>query len=173
MLWLGWFVLWLRRLSGNKPVKRLPELILSFRAEARGLKGLTKIGGLEPVFHRVRKYPGHDRMIEEFSDRFLGTECAAGLQYPGDLAQSGTPSGDVVNDAEIENGIVGSIRRGDVGGVSNPEADLLFMHAKSMAREINHAWVQIEGIHPPGVEKVKNQFHADAAATSQLKSFAA
>jgi len=80
-----------------------------------------------------------------------------------------TTCGDVVDDAEVEDGVVRAVRRLDARGVPGPEPDPRAPPREAPPGERDHVGVEVEGIDPTGLEEVEDEPGADAAPAPDLE----
>jgi hypothetical protein len=73
----------------------------------------------------------------------------------------------VVNDAEVGHGIVGLGGDGYGGHVTHPDTASSPGAAVACSPR-HHARIQVEGVHPIGLEDVENQLGPDPAAAADL-----
>ena len=96
---------------------------MALRGKTGLLSGSCEGRGVETVRLWVVEQAARDRMLYERTQDLLGVEPAARLEHSLDLAERPSPLRYVMDDAEVEDGIVG--RRGDRNGgrVGHPEAN--------------------------------------------------
>ena len=108
-------------------------------------------------------------MVEQPPKGLLRIEHSAGPQHPVNLNQNAAPVGNVVNDAKVKDGIVGSIRRIYGSGITNPKPDPRPAGTQSLLRDDHHPRVQVERINGGSTKDVQNQLRTNPPAAANLK----
>jgi hypothetical protein len=112
-------------------------------------------------------------VLDEVRHHFLGVEAPAGIEHPADLAERRAPVRHVVDDPEVEDGVVRGVRRVDPLDVADPEPHPLAAAREAPARELDHLRVEVEGVDARRAEAVEDQLDAHAAPAAHLQRGAA
>ena len=108
-------------------------------------------------------------MLNPTAKHLLTNKAAAGLQDPCHLGQDPTPFRHMMNDAEIEHGIIARVRDRDPRGVADPQAGSNLASSEAVTRNRHHATVEIEGIDGVGPKPRKDEFGPDPPPTAQFQ----
>ena len=84
--------------------------------------------------------------FQDIADFFADIHAAARYQDPTDFGEHGPPVWNVVNDAEVEYGIVGRIRGVDGANVSDPYTGPCTVPRRPFSRLLHHARIEIERV---------------------------
>ena len=135
---------------------------------------LEEVGLIEAVGLGMGEQAPNERMDQGAPQHLLGVEAAARPQNPCHLGEGAAPLGYVVNDAKVEHGVVGRIRRGDARSVAGPEPDASAAGPEPGLRLGHHPGIKVKRIDPLGTEEVEDDLSTNAAATADLqRDFAA
>jgi hypothetical protein len=129
----------------------------------------SEFGGVESIVLRVLKEAPHDRMHDERAEYLLGVEATAGAKDSTDLHERASPFGNVMDDAKVEDGIVGGVRDRDRSRIAHPEPNARSVGAEALAGAGNHAGVEIERVDGRGPERPEDQVGADSPAATDLE----
>ncbi len=120
------------------------------------------------------------RMSDEAAKKKIGVEGRVDLfavekalsnKHPCDFANPFFPVLQMMDDAEIEDGIHAAVGVRKVLCVGNEEkGKILCVAVKSFLCELDHQWIDIHAIHPPGVKCTVNEFYPLASAAADLEA---
>lgn len=119
-----------RMFPGGAPYHRSERLLRPEELEAGTFEFHLKGLGVESIVERMFEYASYDGVQDEPLEHLLAVEGPAGTKDPLHLGYGPPPVRNMVNDAEVEHGVVGGIRRTDRAGVTHPEP-----YAASIFRE--------------------------------------
>src|SRR5215831_15328753 len=97
----------------------------------------------------------------------------AGPEHAMDLAEGAPPPGDVVEDLELEDRVVGHVRRIDALGVAGPEPEVHTPGSLEIRESLAGAGdlhlIEVEGVDRRRVEETLDLAHAVALAAADLE----
>ncbi len=108
--------------------------------------------------------------VEDVTGGLLEEKPATGTEHPSDLADRVLPLPDVVEDAEVDDGVKRSGRMGYRRGASGAEPHLLRgTFTEPPFGTVDYGRVKVEGGDAPGAEPVEQDFDAYAATAADLQ----
>jgi len=110
-----------------------------------------------------------DRVTNDSGENLLGVERASRFQNTIYLLQRSPPVWNMVQNAEVEDRVVGGVGHGDCGCIADPKPRAIRLDRKPAARPVDHSRVEIESVHPSGVELLKDNLHAYTASASDFQ----
>ena len=124
---------------------------------------------VEPVVEGVIEDAAPDGVEDEIFEDLFGIEAAAWFEYAVDLGEAVAPVGDVMNDAEVKDRVVGIVGGVDFGGIADPDSDAVTAFFEAFGGAFDHAWIEVECVDGCGVEDVEDELGADAAAATDFE----
>src|SRR3990172_7883978 len=108
-------------------------------------------------------------MKDELGEHLLGVEATSRLEHAGDLAKRVLPSGNVVDDPEIEHGVIGVTVGFDALGVPYPEPHPIPAARQAFARQRHHVGVEIERVQVLGAEAIQDEAGTNTSSAANLE----
>ena len=144
--------------TGHKPESRCGECC-------------TKLLAVETVLSRMNDETAKKKIGVEGRVNLFTVEEPASNKHPCDFTNPFCPVLQVMNDAEIEDGIHAGVRVREVLRVGNEKKGKTpCIAVETFLCELDHQWIDIHTIHPPGVKRMVNEFYPLAPAAADLET---
>ena len=137
--------------------------------EAGFVEGADELLVVEAILEGVIEQAAPNGVEDEIFEDLFGIEPAAWFEYAVYLGEAVAPIGDVMDDAEVKDRVVGSVFGVDFGGIADPEPDAVTAVFEVSGGAFDHAWVEVECVDGCGVEDVEDELGADAAAATDFE----
>jgi hypothetical protein len=124
---------------------------------------------VKPIIPWMVEEPARDWVVYEGPQDLLRVEHATRLEHALYLAERQSPLRYVMDDAEVEDGVVGRSRYWNRRRVPHPEANPRSSRAQPLAGARNHPRVEIEGVNGIGTEHVENEACSHPTAATELE----
>lgn len=147
----------------------MAERLFCNDGEAGSVEGADELLVVEPVLEGVTEQAAPNGVEDEIFEDLFGIEPAAWFEYAVDLGEAFAPVGDVMDDAEVEDGIVGIVGSINLGGIADPEPDAVTAFLEAFGGAFDHAWIEVERVDGCGMKHIEDKLGSHAAAASDFE----
>jgi hypothetical protein len=138
--------------------------------KSRFAESAGKLVVIETVALRMVHQTTRKRMGDHSREHFLGVEAAPRSENAVDLSNRCPPIGYVVNDAEIEYGVVPAVLNRNGRRIAQPKTYLIALPRETTSRLSHHTWIEVETVHPGGSKNLHDDLKPNASSATDFES---
>ncbi len=153
----------------DEPSEMPQQFLGNDGVEAGPLQFQHELGGVEPVFHGMVQQSSDRGMMDKPPENLFCVNPAAGLQNTVNFRERMPPVNDVMNDAEVEHGVVGRILSANGTDIAHPDADPCFVAREPFARLLHHARIEIKRVNRIRTKELQDELGAHPAPAAHFQ----
>lgn len=148
---------------------KTPKIPTCHDLETRCLQLLHEFVVIETIEPGMVKKTSPERVIDHGAKDLFAEEQPAWLEHAEHLADYLAPGVNMVNDAEIEHGVIDFSGHAECPGISDPQVDPVFVSRQSSFCLRRHSRIEVESIDRRRAEFPQRDFDSDAPPATQFE----